>query len=51
MRERAISPLMRSPSFRVLKSYPDLATELDEATTRLTAEREKMQLARWRRPD
>lgn len=35
---------------RVLKSYPDLATELDEATKHLTSAREKMQQAGRRLP-
>lgn len=35
---------------RVLKSYPDLAKELNQATTHLTEAREKMQLAGQRLP-
>jgi len=35
---------------RVLKSYPELASELDEATIHLASAREKMQLARRRLP-
>ena len=35
---------------RVLKSFPDLAPELDQATTHLTSARESIQLAGQRLP-
>lgn len=35
---------------RVRKSYPDLSTDLDEATAHLTSAREKMQIAGQRLP-